>query len=236
MQSLSLLSVILLLPAFLVASSGERHTQCYNYFLNKDQCVYGSQCDPCPAGQPIPKKTCESGGQFQHPTAVSPTDQMSYSIPAKHARVRRYDTTTPSSFVAGGNGNCGFYNTTSDLGEAHAGYVKPNLGVCIWSGSDTTGNSTTDNGWLNQATSDNCNKQIYIQRQGQPDTVKFVPVIDSCNFNTVDPALGCFQVFVTRALYDSFNPTQEELNSGALNNITWDFNIGSAEDRQPGPI
>ncbi|KAH9817803.1 hypothetical protein DFH28DRAFT_1123726 [Melampsora americana] len=233
MQSLSLLSVILLLPAFLVVSgSGERHTECYNYFLAKDRCVYGSQCDPCPANQTIPKKTCESGGQFQHPTAVSPTDSYagsyagagSYSLPSRPARVRRYDATTPASFVAGGNGNCGFYNTTSDLG------------VCIWSGSDTTGNSTTNNGWLNTATTDNCNKQIYIQRQGQPNTVQYVPVIDSCNFNTVDPALGCFQVFVTRALYDSFNPTQEELNSGSLYNLTWDFNIGGPGHRQPGPI
>lgn len=223
MQSLSLLSIIMLLPALSVASQGENHTQCYDYFLNKDHCVYGSKCNACPPSQVVPKKSCESGGQFQHPSVVSPTDQMSYSLPAKHARVRRYDTTSPSSFVAGGNGNCGFYNTTTDIG------------VCLWSGSDPTGNSTTGNGWLNQATTDNCNKQIYIQRQGQPDTVIYAPVIDSCGFNTVDPAFGCFQIFVTKALYDLFKPTQDELNSGSLHNLTWDFNIGPPENRQPGP-
>lgn len=37
----------------------------------------------------------------------------------------------------------------------------------------------------------------YIQRQGRPETVQYANVVDGCTFLTRDPAVGCFQIWMT---------------------------------------
>ncbi|KAG0151274.1 hypothetical protein CROQUDRAFT_651506 [Cronartium quercuum f. sp. fusiforme G11] len=187
----------------------QQHSICYDFYLKKDGCVYGSADKPCPDKNACSKKACSSGSVFKHPKNC-PTEDGYASAPAPKM-TRRYDTTDKSFFVAGGQGACGFYNTTSQLG------------VCLWSGPSNS-NDSTQAGWLNGGLKNNCNKQVYIQRQGQPSTVQYVPIVDSCGFDTTSADFGCRQIYVTRALYDLFNPTQYELQTGALYNLTWDFN------------
>lgn len=186
-----------------------QHSICYDFYLKQDDCVYGSVDKPCPDKNASSKKACSSGSVFKYPTDSLPED--GYDSAAAPKMTRRYDTPDKSFFVAGGQGACGFYNTNSQLG------------VCIWSGPSSSSDSTQA-GWLNGGLKDNCHKQVYIQREGQPSTVQYVPIVDSCGFGTTSPDFGCRQIYVTRALYDSFNPTQHELQTGALYNITWDFN------------
>lgn len=47
-----------------------------------------------------------------------------------------------------------------------------------------------------------CSSISYVQRQGQPDTVQYVPVLDACTFGPEAelPEVGCFQIFVTKAV------------------------------------
>jgi len=208
-----------------VLADDQQHSVCYNYFLQKDKCVFGSVDKPCCETHHPTKHICPSGGTFQHPDTDS--DRYTASAASKlpgSRKVRRYDTTLNSSFVAGGTGNCQFYNTTSDMG------------VCLWSGPQSNV-SAASAGWLNSQLTQNCRKQVWIQRQGQPATVKYVPILDSCGFNTDAPEIGCFQVFVTKALFDAFNATDEENAAGALMNLSWDFdNPPNANKPQNAPI
>ncbi|EGG11198.1 uncharacterized protein MELLADRAFT_70896 [Melampsora larici-populina 98AG31] len=56
-------------------------------------------------------------------------------------------------------------------------------GVCLWSGTSwVNGADPQTAGWLNWAGNGNCGKQIYIQRQNQPETMQIAPVLDGCNF------------------------------------------------------
>ncbi|KAG0147587.1 hypothetical protein CROQUDRAFT_722233 [Cronartium quercuum f. sp. fusiforme G11] len=182
---------------------------CYNYLLQQDGCVYGSSDSPCPEDKSH-KKACSSGSVFKHPHA-SPRDHNDYSSAPTPKKMRRYDTTSNIFYVDGGQGTCGFYNTTSQLG------------VCIWDGPEDVSDPTKA-GWLNGGLSQNCNKQVYIQRENQPETVQYVPILDSCSFNSTAPEFSCFQTYVTKALFDLFEPTAYELETGSLYNLTWDFN------------
>ncbi|KAI9609458.1 hypothetical protein H4Q26_007414 [Puccinia striiformis f. sp. tritici PST-130] len=66
----------------------------------------------------------------------------------------------------------------------------------------------------------------YVQRKGQPKTVKYVKVLDgTLQFDTTALSTGCFQIALTSKLFDEFNPTAKEKKDGLiLDGISWDFN------------
>ncbi|KAG0147054.1 hypothetical protein CROQUDRAFT_715233 [Cronartium quercuum f. sp. fusiforme G11] len=209
MHRLSIILGLALVSSFAIAT--QKHSICYNYFLAKDKCVFGSTEHPCKEPKSHTKKACSSGAVFKH--SVKHIMHTPVSSPASPSQLkRRYNTTGRTDYVDGGEGTCGNYNTDSQVG------------VCIWNGL-TSGGEPEKAGWLNPGFTKNCGKEVYIQRQGLPHTVKYAPILDSCNFdNTTDPAYGCFQIYVTAALFDMFKPTKHELDTGALYNLTWDFN------------
>ncbi|EGG11503.1 uncharacterized protein MELLADRAFT_91075 [Melampsora larici-populina 98AG31] len=201
-----------------VKADDAQHTGCYGYFLNKDGCVHGSSGAPCSANS---AKTSTSCNAFKiDPTCEAAQQQAALqSSQQTHSSrlARRYDTTIPTLAVAGGNGICGFYDSNTTLG------------VCLWSGEGwVDSRNEPHSGWLNGTRTENCQKQVYIQRQGKPETVQYARVLDGCGFNAVTPDVGCFQVWMTIDLFDKFGPTPEERTSFQIDGtFTWDFVDGS---------
>ncbi|OAV94579.1 hypothetical protein PTTG_03800 [Puccinia triticina 1-1 BBBD Race 1] len=197
-------SAIFLALSLSVVRAAE-HTMCYDYFLNKDHCVHSSAStlDRCQAkdhSEPVKAFTMNPGVQNAKRSEIQGLE-------------RRYDTTRPSFFVAGGDGTCGFYNTTSEPG------------VCLWNGPEQDNPTKETAGWLNGAQKANCGKQIYIQRKGQPHTVQYVKVLDGCSFGVKTPDPGCFDIAVTLALFNLFKPSEKEKQDGKMyGGFTWDFN------------
>lgn len=188
-------------------------TGCFDYFLQKDGCVYGSADAPC---KEKTGKTSTSCNAFRIDPASEAAQKQTVlqAAPENHGRLaRRYDTTIPTLAVAGGSGICGFYNSTTTSG------------VCLWSGEGWVDSRHEPiSGWLNGTSVANCNKHVYIQRQGKPETVQYAPVLDGCGFNTVTPDVGCFQVWMTIDLFDKFNPTPEQRRKFQIDDtFTWDF-------------
>ncbi|KAA1078738.1 hypothetical protein PGTUg99_005444 [Puccinia graminis f. sp. tritici] len=216
MKSTTVASLLALsLPTVLATN----HTLCYNYFMKKDGCVFSAAAPDqrCPA----PPK--------EHTTPVSAFELQSGPNLVKRSEPRRlerrYDTTRPSFAVAGGEGICGFYNSTSEPG------------VCLWSGPEQISPTVETAGWLNGAKTSNCGKRVYIQRKGQPNTVQFVKVLDGCSFGTTQPDPGCFDIALTIALFNKFKPTPQEEKDGLLyGGITWDFDNLEGTHTQQAPV
>ncbi|KAG0152521.1 hypothetical protein CROQUDRAFT_649944 [Cronartium quercuum f. sp. fusiforme G11] len=192
------------------------HSVCFDYFLHKDNCVHGSIDHPCPTdgtgtGPPSPGYTVH-GRTIQQLRSMVQYHEY-HPVHRKVAPlVKRYDTTENVDYVAGGNGICGFYNTTTQIG------------ACIWSGDNRTdGTDPATAGWINGRFNSTCGKKLYIQRKGKPETVKYLPVLDGCNFAAQSPADGCFQIYLTEAAFLLF-ADQDEFNNGYLNSsMSWDF-------------
>ncbi|KAH9824252.1 hypothetical protein DFH28DRAFT_1118070 [Melampsora americana] len=194
-----------------------QHSGCYNYFLKKDNCVHSSSEAPCASSS---GKTINSCNAFKiDPTCKVAQEKASLEGYTQGTGIlsRRYDTTIDTHAVAGGTGICGYYDTNTTLG------------VCLWSGEgyvDSKGEALS--GWLNGTQTKNCNKKVYIQRQGKPETVQYAEVLDGCGLYTTDPSMGCFQAWMTILLFDKFNPTKEERKNFKMNDIfTWEFVDGS---------
>ncbi|KAH9449074.1 hypothetical protein MJO29_009937 [Puccinia striiformis f. sp. tritici] len=211
-------TTIIFLAPLLSAVHATNHTVCYNYFLQKDGCVFSAAAPDqrCPA--PVKGSSSPVNAFVMNPGTAN----------VKRSRVdleRRYDTTRPSFAVAGGTGICGDYNSTAELG------------VCLWSGAEQKNPTVETAGWLNGAKTSNCGKRIYIQRKGQPDTVKFVKVLDGCSFGATSPDPGCFDIALTLKLFELFNPTEQEQNDGVLyGGITWDFDNLLGKSTQQAPV
>lgn len=189
------------------------HTFCYTYFMKQDGCVF-STADPrtrCqPDGHPPPKGV----GMLTPP-------KQNY----RRDLDRRYNTPDgqQSYFVAGGKGICGKYSTNDP-------------GACLWTGAKDE-NGVALGGWLNDTKTSNCQKQVYIMRQGQPDTVVYVPVVDGCDFDDATlPEDGCFALGLTRNTFFALKPTQEEKNQGWITKLAWDFDNLSGQHTRNGPV
>ncbi|KAH9468593.1 hypothetical protein Pst134EA_009128 [Puccinia striiformis f. sp. tritici] len=211
-------TVAILLAISFQAVLATIHTTCYNYFLEKDGCVFSAADarNRCPA--PI-KDHDDPVKQFNciNPKVVKRSE--------RHSLGRRYDDNDGSFAVAGGKGICGTYNSTTDLG------------VCLWSGAEQKSPTVESAGWLNGLKTSNCGKQVYVQRKGQPKTVKYVKVLDGCSFDTTALSTGCFQIALTSKLFDEFNPTAKEKKDGLiLDGISWDFNNLLGQNLQSGPV
>ncbi|KAI9622313.1 hypothetical protein KEM48_007326 [Puccinia striiformis f. sp. tritici PST-130] len=208
-------TVAILLAISFQAVLATIHTTCYNYFLEKDGCVFSAADarNRCPA----PIKDHDDPFNCINPKVVKRSE--------RHSLGRRYDDNDGSFAVAGGKGICGTYNSTTDLG------------VCLWSGAEQKSPTVESAGWLNGLKTSNCGKQVYVQRKGQPKTVKYVKVLDGCSFDTTALSTGCFQIALTSKLFDEFNPTAKEKKDGLiLDGISWDFNNLLGQNLQSGPV
>eukprot|EP00918_Siedleckia_nematoides_P099639 GHVU01217876.1.p1 GENE.GHVU01217876.1~~GHVU01217876.1.p1 ORF type:complete len:206 (-),score=25.25 GHVU01217876.1:253-870(-) len=201
-------SIVSVLLASIAGIQATNHTTCYNYFMKKDKCVWSSNGHPCPK---TTDKPC--------------TKIRAMKMPDSHLG-RRYDTTIPSKAVGGGNGICGPYDT------------RKVYGACLWSGSNwISGDDPLTAGWLNAGKTSNCGKQIYIQRKGDPLHPKYANVVDGCSFLTKDPAVGCFQIWMTIDLFMSFGPTQAEIDAWTIEDtFTWNFNNELGDKTKNGPV
>lgn len=203
------------------------HTSCFNYFLQKDGCVFASADDEtrCNAttGKPEIHTPMHPVGRFQKQGC-----QKHLKIPApKPASLgKRYtsENTNTSFAIDDGPGACGNYSTNMP-------------GACLWAGSEQVkGDNPLTAGWLNGAKTSNCGKQLYIQRKGRPDKPFFVPVVDACNFYTFNVTVGCFQIAVTNKTFYDLEPTDQELEQGYLGDLVWDFNNLDGNKTTNGPV
>jgi len=193
------------------------HSLCYNYFLNKDKCVHGSLTDPCKGDGGYNNSSAAPSYSSEGQTIFRLTSIVQVGVEAvietnQPSIHKRYDTFQPVEYVAGGLGICGNYDTNATAG------------ACIWSGSNfTDGSDPAQAGWINGAFNQTCGRHLYIQRQGKPDTVQYMPILDGCNFNTHAPEVGCFQIYLTEAAFAKF-ATPEEMSNGHLDGVmSWDF-------------
>jgi len=204
---------------FIAVAEATQHTSCFNYFYKKDGCVYSSADNRtrCPAP---PKNHTAPIPAF---SLVSQDNKKPKKSPPH--LVRRYDATVPSFPVGGGNGTCGFYNSTTEIG------------VCLWSGAEQVNPTAATAGWLDGPKTSNCHKRVYIQRTGYPGTVQYAKVLDGCGFNTVKLDVGCFQIGVTIALFNKFNPSPDEQKHQLLfGGLTWDFDNLNGISTQQAPV
>lgn len=208
--------LVLALPAVMAQKS---HTGCYNYFMKKDGCVFSAErpADRCPA---VVKHDQTNPAQafVLNPGAAKKVKRSEDGL------ARRYDTTKASFAVAGGEGICGFYNSTTQQG------------VCLWSGPEQTNPTPNTAGWLNGPNPVNCRKGVYVQRKGHPETVKYAPLLDGCSFNTKSHEPGCFDIALTIKLFEEFNPSEQEKKDGLLyGGLTWDFDNIDGGHHQNAP-
>ncbi|KAI8448229.1 hypothetical protein BY996DRAFT_6415114 [Phakopsora pachyrhizi] len=107
----SLIIPALLCVLFIHKSCATVHTQCYNYFLQKDGCVFSAADD---------RNRCSADPK---PSTAVGVVQASNTNVKRHTLARRYDTTLPSPSVRG-EGICGNYNTAEAEGASL--WVGPN--------------------------------------------------------------------------------------------------------------
>jgi len=218
MKAVTITSVLAIaLPAVMATT----HTTCFNYFMKKDGCVFSAAAANrrCPAPQKVQSTPMKAF------SLSSQTKALKVKRSEETTLARRYDTYKPSFAVGGGTGICGFYDTNTELG------------VCLWSGAEQNNPTVETAGWLNGLKTSNCRKRIYIQRKGDPSSVKFVPVLDGCSFNEKSLLPGCFDIAVTVKLFNAFNPTADEVKSGTLlGGFTWDFDNLNGQSPQQGPV
>ncbi|KAH9809054.1 hypothetical protein DFH28DRAFT_596129 [Melampsora americana] len=167
---------------------------CYRHMLQNYECVPSAT-----------KKRCPPKGMD--------IKKVSKVLPKEHFDGVGYTTSIPTNPVAGGDGICGRYES------------KTTLGVCLWSGSNfIDGSDPKTSGWLNGGLKKNCNKFVYIQRKGKPETIQYARVLDGCSFNTKDPKVGCFQMWMTISLFNKFKPSKEDSKKGSISDsFTWGF-------------
>ncbi|PLW05486.1 hypothetical protein PCANC_09893 [Puccinia coronata f. sp. avenae] len=202
---------------FITVAKATNHTTCFNYFLKKDRCVFSSadertRCKAPPKQHPSPVK------QF----ALVSQDKRSLQ---GGSLARRYDAKKPVFPIGGGTGNCGFYNSTAEIG------------VCLWSGAELKNPTVQTAGWINSLKTSNCGKRIYIQRTGKPETVQYARVLDGCSFDTRRLNVGCFQIGITVELFNKFKPSAKEISAQLLlDGVTWDFDNLNGTSTQQGPV
>ncbi|KAH9815447.1 secreted protein [Melampsora americana] len=213
---------IVALVAFVAHNDVEAtvHTLCYNYFMQKDGCVFSAN---------DPSKRCAPDG---HPpkrgvSMLKPAGQTQQRRDL-HSLERRYDTPSGSrSFFIGdaNGGGVSIYNL----------FKSSQPGACLWAGGrDAQGNPT--GGWVASFKQSNCGKQLYLMRKGRPDTVQYIPVVDGCDFGITSPDTGCFQIAVTEKTFWDMNPTEQEQKQGYLTELTWDFNNLDGSNSRNGPV
>lgn len=243
------------LPGGTPVAKRPKHSQCYNYFLAKDDCVFSAaktseRCSPNdgPCGRPVPEDRVQvmKSHQFQSSfsivslspdglqvgkstsTQTETTTQSPADQPAGKPDtrlVRRYDSEMDSFPLASGTGICGEYTDDTP-------------GVCLWASASDSG--AASGGWLNGTFTKTCGRKVFIQRKGadlkDPSSTIYAPVVDGCTFNTKEPEPGCFRIAFTKATFAALKPTHEESSNQILKDIVWDFsNFDGSQPQNAAP-
>jgi len=221
-----------------------KHSQCYNYFLSKDNCVFAAaktseRCSPNegPNGRPIPEdqiqvlKAHQSQSSFSlSAVSVSPEGLEIGKVESTHS-----ESSTEQQLVqpAGPPGArlVRRYDSEDDSFTIGSGtgicgtYTDDTPGVCLWASADNAGAAT--GGWLSGGFTKACGRVVYIQRQGadhsDPNNTIYAPVIDGCKFEGKAPDPGCFRIAFTKATFKALKPTEEESNNQIIKSLIWDF-------------
>lgn len=192
------------------------HTECFEYFRNKDGCVWAAaderiRCNP-QSGKPPDLGV----GAFHEPQYTRTQQPL----------VRRYtsDSTNTTFSIGGGNGICGHYSTH-------------HRGACLWVGTEQVkGDNASTAGWLNGAKTSNCGKQLYVERKDNTSIVIFPPIVDGCTFYTTDIQVGCFEIALTKKSWKEMHPTPKEEAQGYLDGVIWDFNDEHGDKLANAPV
>ncbi|PLW14720.1 hypothetical protein PCANC_08815 [Puccinia coronata f. sp. avenae] len=162
------------------------------------------------------------------PTAKAPTATVG-KLPARRLRFRRnhqsnatdinnvfaaktadnliFKTTQPSQVVAGGKGICGNYKTDVDLG------------VCLWSGIDETGEDPNKSGWVSGSATTNCKREVEVWKAATPDKKITARVLDGCGLNAKAFKVGCENLFLTKKLLEVLDPKA----TGEISDLKWNL-------------
>ncbi|MBW0492659.1 hypothetical protein O181_032374 [Austropuccinia psidii MF-1] len=184
------------------------HTKCYNYYFQKDGCVFAAADD---------RNRCNASAKPVHGGAVKfQMESQNMRRAISQTLVRRYDTQDPKNSypVVKGAGICGKYDTSQDDG------------VCLWSGKKSARYDINEAGWLN----------YYIQRKGNPNQTWYAPVIDGCHFDLESPEKACSEIAFTNKTFEALGPSEEERLLGGVKNIIWDFDNLQGIHSQQGPV
>ncbi|POW13376.1 hypothetical protein PSTT_03830 [Puccinia striiformis] len=150
----------------------------------------------------------------------APVKEHSAPVKAFHAK---HKATQGVFSISDGEGICGHYNSTTTAG------------VCLWSGSEQENPTLESAGWLNGPPT--VEREYISKGKVIPETVKYAPVLDGCCFDTKSLAEGCFDIAVTIKLFNEFNPTQKEIESGMLEGgLIWDFDSLYGKSLQQAPV
>ncbi|MBW0489811.1 hypothetical protein O181_029526 [Austropuccinia psidii MF-1] len=239
------------LPLEANKDSSMPHTLCYNYFKDKDGCVWSSagseRCKPKTTSNPnvfgLPAGLAKK--LFNAAQNLFATSKTPLFPPPGHVRPggpppdprkrgiyksveRRYDAQPGVGLfpLEGGNGVCGYYDSNKEVG------------VCLWTGTSSTDRDNTTMGkpgWLNKADTRNCKKHVYLKRPGMNQTL-YVPVLDGCDFGADHPKDGCVAIGFTKATFDSLNPTADEIKNQRIEIMTWDFDNEHGAKPDDGPV
>ncbi|KAG0141653.1 hypothetical protein CROQUDRAFT_110356 [Cronartium quercuum f. sp. fusiforme G11] len=175
----------------------------------------GAMTAPPTTGAMTPPPTTDAVTPPSTTDPVPPPSSMSStlppeSLPSPPVPTQTNMTSTSTPGVA--QGICGPY------------YPDVDLGVCVWSGSDKGSDQGIDpskSGWLNSAATGNCGKQVTVKRGDITQTFK---IYNGCDFGTLDPAVGCPQIYLTKAAFNKLNPTPDEAAEGSFKDpLYWDF-------------
>lgn len=167
-----------------------------------------------PAKNSTPTAGLDAASKVQINTGPAPS-----KIPTKDPKpIASAQSSSPSFKTSGnvemipdGKGICGPVST------------ETTIGVCLWSGSDSSGADLNKSGWLTTALNSNCGKEVIVSRADNPSVTITAKVVDGCGFNQLKAEVGCSEIYLTKMAFISLKPNELESKSGHLNNIVWKF-------------
>ncbi|KAI8455623.1 hypothetical protein BY996DRAFT_6413032 [Phakopsora pachyrhizi] len=132
-----------------------------------------------------------------------------------------FTATKAVKFIASGSGICGAYNSDNQIG------------VCLYSGIDKTGQDPSKSGWLSGSAVQNCQAEVYLFKKIRMNSEIFRPsnpqlkitakVVDGCELESNNFNSGCQNIFITKALFNALRPNRKENDQGHIDTLSWSF-------------
>ncbi|CAH7667081.1 expressed protein [Phakopsora pachyrhizi] len=122
-----------------------------------------------------------------------------------------FTATKAVKFIASGSGICGAYNSDNQIG------------VCLYSGIDKTGQDPSKSGWLSGSAVQNCQAEVEIFRPSNPQLKITAKVVDGCELESNNFNSGCQNIFITKALFNALRPNRKENDQGHIDTLSWSF-------------
>ncbi|KAH9809696.1 hypothetical protein DFH28DRAFT_904553 [Melampsora americana] len=140
-------------------------------------------------------------------TGSKPKDHKTHQ--SAHSADQPFKTSGYVEMIPSGSGVCGPVSTENVLG------------VCLWSGSDSTGSDPSKSGWLTSGLNSNCGKEVLVYRSDDPTVKITAKVVDACGFNKLKAETGCSEIYLTKMAFLAMKPNESESKTGHLNNLVW---------------